>query len=328
LADRRACWQQRHPGRIFNEWSIAALRPNAQYGLHLTDDQIVLPQPGSSWLARPYDHQSYHREWSFTTLDGDQTDGAGSRIVPALATTASYTQEFLPDANQSDMGPAAKSEQWDLQQPAAFASCNPADLENTSTDISESMQPSATSSKGQCECLSCLHLGQDTASSSDYFHRDRTACRVPGFAGCVTSSPVRTHREHERDHFLHDEHYMCNSSGCKRSFTRWEDLVRHSLNKHCLNPERFPCLEIGCKYSGENGFVRKDKLKSHYKNAHEGKPRFAQRGVPRLVQPAVAAPSTSTLCDESLAEAHGVTSRGYSRPEGNKRVPQDLRVLW
>ncbi len=272
-------------------------------------------------MARPYDHQSSHREWSFTTLDGDLTDGAGSRIVPALATTASYTQEFLPDANQSDMGPAAKSEQWDLQQPAAFASCNPADLENTSTDISESMQPSTTSSKGQCECLSCLHSGEHSVHSW-HLLRDTATCRVPGCVKTFARSDFSMRRGHERDHFLHDEHYMCNSSGCKRSFTRWEDLVRHTLNKHCLNPKRFPCLDIGCKYSGENGFVRKDKLKSHYKNAHEGKPRFAQRGVPRLVQPAVAAPSTSTLCDESLSSRAGV------RSEGNKRVPQDLRVLW
>jgi len=241
-------------------------------------------------LARPYDHQSSHREWSFTTLDGDQTDGAGSRIVPALATTASYNQEFLPDANQSDMGPAAKSEQWDLQQLAAFASCNPADLENTSTDISES----TTSSKGQCECLSCLHLGEHLVPLF-YFNRDTIACRVPGcvetFASPLGYFQFQTRSRHEKGHFLHDEHYMCNcSSDCKRSFKRWEDLVRHTSNKHCLNPKRFPCPEIGCKYSGENGFVRKDKLKSHYKNAHEGKPRFAQRGVPRLVQPAVAAP--------------------------------------
>ncbi len=321
----RICPDNVKAGQPINEWSIAALRPNAQYGLHLTDDQIVLPQPGSLWLARPYDHQSYHKEWSFTTLDGDQTDGAGSRTVPALATTASYTQEFLPDANQSDMGPAAKSEQWDLQQRAAFASCNPADLENTSTDISESMQPSTTSSKGQCECLSCLHFGEYPGPY--YFNGDTTACRVPGCVKTFAGFDVDRRPWHERDHFLEDRKYMCNSSGCKRSFKRWDDLVRHTSSRHCLNPKRLPCPEIGCKYSGGNGFVRKDKLKSHYKT-HEGKPRFAQRGVPRLVQPAVAAPSTSTLCDESLAEAHGVTSRGYSRSEGNKRVPQDLRVLW
>jgi len=297
--------------------------------LHLTDDQIILPRPGPLWLARPYDHQSSHREWSFTTLDGDLTDGAGSRTVPALATTASYTQAFLPDANQSDMGPAAKSEQWDLQQPAAFASCNPTDLENTSTDISESMQPSTTSSKCHCECLSCLDLGGHLVPSCN-FYRDTTACRVPGCVKTFASHalcgrlPSCIHLCHERDHFLQDRKYMCNSSSCKRSFTRWEDLVRHTSNKHCLNPKRFPCPEIGCKYSGGNGFVRKDKLKSHYKNAHEGKPRFAQRGVPRLVQPAVAAPSTSTLRDESLAEAH---KQGLD-PRGNKRVPQDLRVLW
>lgn len=292
------------------------LIPDAQYGLYLSDDQITLPQPGSLPLASPYDYQSYHGEWSFRTLDGGLTDGAGWRALPALATTASYTQEFLPDATQSDMGPAAKSEQYDLQQLAAFAYCNPADLEDKSTNISESMQPL----KGQCECLRCLHVGDKDYGHGCWGSGNTIACRVPG---CVEAFAdpgylglhLAAHPRHERDHFLQDGIYMCNSYNCKRSFNRWDDLVRHTSNKHCLNPKRFPCPEIGCKYSGGNGFVRKDKLTSHYKNAHEGKPRFAQRGIPRLVQPAVAAPSTSSLRDGLSAGAHeqGLDTRGNKR---------------
>lgn len=245
-------------------------------------------------------------------LDQDQADSARYRHTPALTTTASYTRYFLPSVEQLGMGPAAMPEQWNSLQEAIPSICNPAGLGYASTDVSESIQPLTISSNNQCECLNCLHLGVPVYSG---LH----ACRVPScdviFAYGGEFDQGKRRMWHEKKHLEHDGKYICYSTDCKSSFIRWEDLVRHT-NKHCLKPQRFPCPEIGCKYSGDNGFVRKDKLKSHYKNAHEGKPRFAQRGPPRLVRPAVAKPSTLTLGGEFLAEDRG------EGPDtsGNKRV--------
>lgn len=301
----------------------AGLRPNAHYDFAGTDD---LPQPGSLGSTRPCDHHSNQRDWSSTTLDEYQTDGAGVRLSP-LSGPAPYNEEFLLHTNRSYMGPLAKFAHWDPPKAAAYASRNPADLEDPATGILGSTQPSTISSKGQCECLSCLHLGERWSYCiSDSLQ----VCRVPGcvetLPDCVETLPSHRScylkfclvRRHEREHFYRNEihAYVCNSSGCKKTLKRWEDLVRHTTNKHCLNPERFPCPEIGCKYSGNNGFVRKDKFKSHYKNVHEGKPRFAQRGAPTLLQPAPTKPSTSALNGASLAEAH----EHRSDPRRNKRV--------
>ena len=67
------------------------------------------------------------------------------------------------------------------------------------------------------------------------------------------------------------ERYWCLEQHCHFNTKRQADLARHYRTKHCENPPNFPCQVLGCKYGGENGFVRKDKLKSHYKNVHEGK---------------------------------------------------------
>ena len=87
---------------------------------------------------------------------------------------------------------------------------------------------------------------------------------------------------HERGHYLaqhtgithnHSEkdYYLCPVKDCDYRSLRWSDLTRHITAKHCIAPKRFPCPAIGCKYSGENGFARKDKLKSHYQSMHAGK---------------------------------------------------------
>ena len=67
------------------------------------------------------------------------------------------------------------------------------------------------------------------------------------------------------------ERYRCLEQHCHFNTKRQADLVRHYRTKHCENPPNFPCQVLGCKYGGENGFARKDKLKSHYRNVHEGK---------------------------------------------------------
>lgn len=56
-----------------------------------------------------------------------------------------------------------------------------------------------------------------------------------------------------------------------------DDVKRHYATIHCKNPERFPCHVIGCPFSGENGFTRKDKLTSHMKSTHKGLPHPGKR---------------------------------------------------
>ena len=61
--------------------------------------------------------------------------------------------------------------------------------------------------------------------------------------------------------------HVCPS--CSRTFTRPSDLQRH-VKKHVPGGKPFGCPEPGCKYKGELGFYRKDKLLSHMRNRHSG----------------------------------------------------------
>ena len=70
--------------------------------------------------------------------------------------------------------------------------------------------------------------------------------------------------------------YRCAVQGCHYFSIRRYELKRHHAVKHCTQPKRFPCPEPYCKYGGENGFKRPDKLKDHQKKIHEGKPKPGQ----------------------------------------------------
>ena len=132
-----------------------------------------------------------------------------------------------------------------------------------------------------CDCIACFHTrffqaiktpGWFTCSihgCEDYF------CRNNQFASHYYNKHL--HREEGK--------YPCTASNCKHAFKRGSDLFRHNKAVHCLRAEKFPCNVIGCKYGGDNGFTRKDKLKSHVKNAHEGKLPVNQ--PPRAIQPKV-----------------------------------------
>ena len=84
----------------------------------------------------------------------------------------------------------------------------------------------------------------------------------------------------------------CLESKCKFSTKRVSDLGRHYAAKHCQAPRRFACPSSDCKYSGDNGFTRKDKLISHQRKMHKGEFCAPPRRGPRAIQPA--APRSST----------------------------------
>lgn len=77
--------------------------------------------------------------------------------------------------------------------------------------------------------------------------------------------------------------YHCDIVGCSHKSKRWGDLERHILTRHCSETAKHPCSFPGCERGGENGFPRKDKLKSHVENVHRG------RGIPPK-QPRALAP--------------------------------------
>lgn len=111
----------------------------------------------------------------------------------------------------------------------------------------------------------------------DYYHYQ---CRlsdcsfsiaVGRYEGTYRSEYVgeKAAQKHEKDHFRHEGQLRCIEDRCDYGAKRWPDLKRHYTSKHCLNPKtKFPCPEIGCKYGGDNGFTRKDKLKSHRDKVH------------------------------------------------------------
>ena len=143
-----------------------------------------------------------------------------------------------------------------------------------------------------CACLNCL----DFPSSLDFGEvRDRfpalqyLSCRVEG---CTwkrdiflwISWPNWLVSDHEESHFREETRdqdqkliFTCKDDRCQIHTKRKDDVKRHYATVHCKNPERFPCHVIGCRFGGENGFTRKDKLTSHMKSTHKGLPLPSKR---------------------------------------------------
>ncbi|MCJ1238311.1 hypothetical protein MMC14_006300 [Varicellaria rhodocarpa] len=135
-----------------------------------------------------------------------------------------------------------------------------------------------------CDCINCNHTN---------YYEARQGLRCHGLFTCPISEcgDIYNGGSYFKSHF-YEKHlrqekgkYSCTAPNCKHAFKRPSDLIRHNKVVHCLRAEKFPCNVIGCKYGGDNGFTRKDKLKSHMKNAHEGK--FPVNQPPRAIQPKV-----------------------------------------
>ena len=61
--------------------------------------------------------------------------------------------------------------------------------------------------------------------------------------------------------------FPCSHPGCSKTFSRSADMARH-FKKHDPVAPLFYCTEAGCKFSGEKGFYRRDKLLSHVRTVH------------------------------------------------------------
>ena len=207
-----------------------------------------------------------------------------SNSIPGSAAPGSgaNSRAFILDEEYSALVRVRAQDTPDSRQTASSGSCNPADLENSSKSQPTPNESSTADPIRRCVCISCLGIGRVV----EYAALNGLPCRVPDCEQTLAWHLPRN--THEKEHFSHEGKYQCKASNCKGSFNRWDDLIRHTSNKHCLNPKRYPCPEIGCKYSGDNGFPRKDKMKSHHRNEHEGKPKiFLARpaGVPQAILP-------------------------------------------
>ena len=152
--------------------------------------------------------------------------------------------------------------------------------------------PHDSSSQKDCTCISCLRIAKYTSWAMSPGGKGYR-CRFPG---CQTSiNWAYSFSEHERSHYGQTGKYICLEQTCQVATKNFGDLKRHDKAKHCTNPnkEQFPCPVLSCKYSGNNGFARKDKLKSHYKKIHGGKPGPVKAG--RVIKPATLKPQVSGL---------------------------------
>ncbi len=139
-----------------------------------------------------------------------------------------------------------------------------------------------------CHCLNCLSLPSSLHGRiiRDQFPAlEKISCRIEGCTWNVkivlflTLPLIWEVICHEESHFCNKtrDHnrkliYTCKDDRCQIRTKRKDDVKRHYATVHCKNPQRFPCHVIGCKFGGENGFTRKDKLTSHMKSTHKGLP--------------------------------------------------------
>ena len=187
---------------------------------------------------------------------------------------------WLTDPWRTDMFDSDKAETSEPGQgsfnPTWTDSIIPDNSNGNNNVLSVTTTSAAPGPSRECSCITCLDLGSVRAWSWT-LDNNNYSCRL---SDCNFSTTGNDHlasyftqrraRNHEKNHFRHEGQFRCIEDRCVYGAKRWSDLRRHYTSKHCLNPKtKFPCPEIGCKYSGNNGFTRKDKLKSHREKVHE-----------------------------------------------------------
>lgn len=214
----------------------------------------------------PVSPEQYETQGSFQ--NPGKTDGAAS-LAP---------EHHLGDDSDSDA--RLGNTQTVCQSDVSF----PINGKPTSEPANNESVPVVSS---QCTCNVCLCVGQFRVPEAESLE-----CIVERCTQAFTILPyeldwtrkykrhylsdcsTKVRGDHERQHFYQDGKYRCNETYCKSSFSRWDSLRRHCSAQHCTNARKYPCTVLGCKYGGENGFKRADKLGSHRKNVHAGKPVF------------------------------------------------------
>ncbi|MCJ1270953.1 hypothetical protein MMC22_010852 [Lobaria immixta] len=206
------------------------------------------------------DLQSYFHHGTM----GLEYQGFASGGLEALTSNSTVHQEFLSssfsDACGSSTGNASdtmltSNDTTDEDPGSAIGTAALTDNHNSSHDLPSSSSgsgPSSLSAKNDvtnvCACISCFAKQQ----------RNKPWRRKSPVYNCVVGCPQqfdlgleKKRLKHLQTHFKQDNKYHCKN--------------------HCIRPVKFACDVLGCKYGGDNGFIRHDKLLSHKRNVHEGK---------------------------------------------------------
>ena len=144
----------------------------------------------------------------------------------------------------------------------------PFDSQLNSSPDNYAWLPAAVGLGRPCFCFVCLNLVVCKVSEKKPLNCGVSIqCPKPC---CKISIYYFGFMDHYRTHLYIKGLYNCDTPNCAHKAKRWGDLKRHTLTHHCLNAKKYSCSFPGCERGGENGFPRKDKLKSHFENVHRG----------------------------------------------------------
>ena len=232
--------------------------------------------------------------------DPDQTYPSDFPTVPhhrfsVYQTSQGCTSELVEDslrlghANGTDnMGGASSdstehSEQWQASADQTLLS-TPAELllpkpQGENIDVANIDDLFGLAPAKGCICLGCLCWPTDVMFL-DLSRPVDISCRIPDcswthhienwlYFGRDSKDQIA---HHEKGHFFERtpgrDAFTCKHEHCIYTTKRSSDIKRHYAAKHCKNAKKFPCTVIGCKFSGDNGFSRKDKMRDHLKAGH------------------------------------------------------------
>ncbi|KAK3168249.1 hypothetical protein OEA41_004695 [Lepraria neglecta] len=232
--------------------------------------------------------------------DPDQTYPSDFPTVPhhrfsVYQTSQGCTSELVKDPFRSghangtdDMGGASSdsvehSEPWQASADQTLLS-TPAELllpkpQGENIDVANIDDLFGLAPAKGCVCLGCLYW--PTYRKTPELSRSvNVSCRIPDCSWTYHIKDLTLPEcylkwyvvRHEEKHFFERtpgrDAFTCKHEHCIYTTKRSSDIKRHYAAKHCKNAKKFPCTVIGCKFSGDNGFPRKDKMRDHLKAGH------------------------------------------------------------
>lgn len=184
----------------------------------------------------------------------------------------------LPNQVQHDSTPLDK-------QNSSVSSLPETIVTSSTVASSTGSAPISSDPDDRCTCIHCSKIGIHFSAFEAEFFRE-LHCRIPDCEFVFVYYNVTKLLQHEKTHFQeNDEKYHCRADRCTSVSKRWDELVRHTTTKHCLNPPKFHCSVVDCPYHTGAGFKRKDNLKSHYKTIHQGRPTLTRSAQPLRIAP-------------------------------------------
>ena len=212
-----------------------------------------------------------------TTIDHFGTGGPGLIIDPIgfEHVPVGFADPYRIDMFDSDKTETSEPGQGSFN-PTWTDSIIPDNSDGNNNVLSITTTSAAPGSSRECSCITCLDLGSSRVWGTGPYPA-HYPCRLSDCNFSKTGKDLWSASEaqyeawkHEKNHFRRQDQFRCIEDRCVYGAKRWSDLKRHYTSKHCLNPKiKFPCTYIDCKYGGNNGFTRKDKLKSHREKVHE-----------------------------------------------------------